>query len=110
MTDAMIDESALDELRQIMGDDFMLLVDTFISDSQRRIDDLHQALAANSAESLRAAAHSLKGSAMNFAATRLTQICQQLEQCGRFQQMDNVAELLAQVHVEFSLLVAYLRP
>ena len=110
MADAMIDESALDELRQIMGDDFSLLVDTFVSDSQRRIDDMQQALVARSSDILRGAAHGLKGSAMNFAATRLTQLCQQLEHCGRYQQLDDAPAILKKVQVEFDLLVAYLRP
>ncbi len=102
LTDQVVDEQALVELRGIMGDDFQLLIDTFISDSEQRVNALHEALATEDTELLRTSAHSFKGSALNISALRLTALCRELETRGREGHLEGAETVLAE------LLKAYL--
>lgn len=80
MTDMHIDHKVLSDLREVMEDGYLQLVQTFLDDSERRLGQLH---AAKSAEELGAAAHSFKGSSSNMGAVALAGLCQQLEERAR---------------------------
>ena len=73
----------LNELRQVMGDEFSLLIETFEVDSLVRIEEIKAAVAASDPEAIRRAAHSFKGSTGNMGATLLTELCRELEELGR---------------------------
>ncbi len=60
MFDNSIDLTTLNELKEIMGNDFSELVTVFISDSQIQLDDLKAAIAASDAETIRHIAHTIK--------------------------------------------------
>lgn len=83
MTQPPVDLAVLNELRSIMADEFQLLLDVFISDSEQRIMMIERAISTNDAEALREAAHSFKGSSLNISAAQLTEFCRQLEFMGR---------------------------
>jgi HPt (histidine-containing phosphotransfer) domain-containing protein len=78
-----LDQTATQELRNIMGNDFALLVQTFVRDSAQRIVAIRDAVKIDDADALRRAAHSFKGSAGNMGALRLADICRALEEIGR---------------------------
>lgn len=78
-----LDRAALQELRGVMGDDFVLLIQTFFKDSAMRIAAIRQAAGGGDAEALRRAAHSFKGSSGNMGAPRLSELCRALEELGR---------------------------
>ena len=65
MTDMHIDQKVLSDLREVMEDGYLQLVQTFLEDSERRLSQLH---GARSAEELGSAAHSFKGSSSNMGA------------------------------------------
>lgn len=96
-----VDESAIGELRDIMGDDFGLLVDTFVNDSAKRIDDIQAAIAEGDAVRLRAVAHGFKGSALNISARQLTEYCKQLEYMGRDDNLADADTVFQQAKQEF---------
>ncbi len=102
-----VDTKALQELREIMGDDFNQLIRVFISDSVKRLADLATAINDNNAAEVRAVAHSFKGSALNLSATGLTELCRTLEAMGREGQLTGASELLAQIEAEFKRVQAY---
>ncbi len=77
-----VDGDILDSLREIMEDDFGLLIQTFINDSKERLQQLRQASEVTCADSIRRVAHSLKGSASNVGAQALADLCFQVEQAG----------------------------
>lgn len=66
-------------LRDVMGDDFTLLIDTFINDSNERIKALAQSISQCDTDGLRRAAHSFKGSSSNVGALRLADSCRLME-------------------------------
>ncbi len=103
-----IDETALAELREIMGDDFNLLIETFVADSKLRLEAIDEAINQQDTEALRTSAHSFKGSALNISAHILTELCKELEFMGRDNEIDNAAEILAQVKVEFENVKVFL--
>jgi HPt (histidine-containing phosphotransfer) domain-containing protein len=84
MTDATehLDLDTIKELKIIMGDEYSLLLETFINDSVIRINTVAEAVAAQDPDAIRRAAHGLKGSAGNMGAVRLSLICKSLEELG----------------------------
>ena len=108
MSNAHVDENALNELKNIMGDDFSLLIDTFLNDSVSRIQAIGEAISTNDAEGLRTSAHSFKGSALNISAGLLTEHCKKLEDMGREGQLAGASDIFEAVKVEFENVKNYL--
>lgn len=103
-----VDTVSLQELRDIMGEEFSLLIDVFINDSQQRISALAAAIEACDAGEVRAIAHGFKGSALNLSALPLTELCRQLEAMGRDGQLAGAAEVFEQLVQEFERVKNYL--
>ena len=96
-----INNTALDELKSIMGDDFGLLIETFTKDSESRIEALGVAIDNQNSELLRTTAHSFKGSSSNVGAPALADYCYQLEKMARAENLVNSAGVLNRVKEEF---------
>ncbi|WP_239481999.1 Hpt domain-containing protein [Zestomonas insulae] len=86
-----------------MEDEYPLLLDTFLADSDERLRSLQGALQQADAQAVRLAAHSFKGSCSNMGATRLAVLCRQLEELGRHEQLQPAPELLARIEAEFAI-------
>lgn len=79
-----IDRTTFDELKQMSGDDFINeLIDTFLEDAPKMIAEMQTAHAANQAEVLRRAAHSMKSNANTFGAGELAALSKELEMLGK---------------------------
>ena len=79
-----IDKTTFDELKQMSGAEFIdELIDTFLEDAPRLIEEIKSALAADSADSFRRAAHSLKSNAATFGAGELSALAKELEALGK---------------------------
>ncbi len=66
-------------LRELMGADYALLVQTFLQDIERRQTDLHSALNSTSWEQLGRTAHSFRGSCADMGALALREACAEVE-------------------------------
>ena len=97
-----LDTEALDTLKEVMEDEFQLLIDTFIQDSSERLVNLQGALQRDDAEEVRRLAHSFKGSSGNIGAPHLSELCAQVEASGREAQLAGVASTLAAIETEFA--------
>ncbi len=75
-----LDNDILSTLRDVMGDDFPLLLDTFVRDSRERLQSLGACVQAGDSDGLRRGAHSFKGSSSNIGAVRLAEACRVMEQ------------------------------
>ncbi|MCJ8167945.1 Hpt domain-containing protein [Atopomonas sediminilitoris] len=102
MSEPRLDQSVLSSLKEVMEDDFPLLVETFLSDSQDRIRLLREAIATEQAPDVRNAAHSFKGSCSNMGALALAGLCKQLEECGRTAKLEPAPLLLQAIEQEFA--------
>ena len=98
MADMHIDHKVLSDLREIMEDGYLQLVQTFLDDSERRLGQLH---AARSAVELGAAAHSFKGSSSNMGAVGLAELCRQLEERTRQLPLYGIEDLINQIDQEY---------
>lgn len=96
-----LDEEALAELRDVMEDEFDILIQTYITDSRERIEALHQALSGNDQDAFAKTAHSFKGSSINIGASRLGDLCLKVEKAGREGRLDDARALLPEVEAEF---------
>ena len=74
-----LDYDAIKTLKEIMEDDFFLLIDTFFQDSDTRILTLRTLLHSTDSDAIRRAAHSFKGSCSNLGALYLADLCGALE-------------------------------
>lgn len=104
-----VDAVSLQELKSIMEDDFDLLITTFINDSVKRIETLLDAIAAQDAPAVRAAAHSFKGSALNICAPDLAELCRLMESASRENDLRDAPSLLKKIEAEFAIVASTLR-
>lgn len=93
--------SLLTELRELMEDDFVVLLQTYLDDSQVRMGSLEQAVLSHDPFQIRQSAHSLKGSSANMGAYKLASLCQLLEQLGRQSDLTGAFALLEQIKLEY---------
>lgn len=94
-----IDQATFDELKQISGEGFINeLIDAFLDDAPKMIQQMRAALAAKDAESFRRNAHSLKSNANTFGAVELGALARELEMMGRENNLDigNRLEILTE--------------
>jgi HPt (histidine-containing phosphotransfer) domain-containing protein len=80
MDESAIDRATYDELKDTAGAEFVVeLVDTFLLEAPRMLEDLRSALAAADADRFRRAAHSLKSNSNTFGAVTLGAMAKKLE-------------------------------
>ena len=80
MTAPAIDMLTFTELQETAGADFVAeLVGTFLEEAPRMLAELRRALAAQSPDTFRRAAHSLKSNSNTFGASRLAEMARELE-------------------------------
>ena len=103
-----VDEKNIAMLKDLMGEDFSALVDTFIRDSAQKIEQMNTALLAQNAEQLRQSAHGLKGSALNLSAAKLTDLCLTLENMGRDCDLTGADQLVKAIDAEYKAVTGYL--
>ncbi|MBC9250433.1 histidine kinase [Pseudomonas alcaligenes] len=109
MSDIHLDQNVLAALQDVMEDEYCVLLDTFLSDSDERQRHLHQALAAADSQALRLAAHSFKGSCSNMGAPMLAGLCKQLEEAARRERLDEAPGLIEQIEREFAIVRILMR-
>jgi HPt (histidine-containing phosphotransfer) domain-containing protein len=112
MAHGAIDMAAFEALQQTAGVEFVKeLVDTFLAEAPRMLDDLRGALAAGDADRFRRSAHSLKSNSLTFGAAKLGAMARDLELGGLdpvrradAQPLDALAQEYAQVAAALTVL------
>ena len=109
MTTERIDLNALNELKEILEDEFDHLIATYIQDTQNKLDRLKAAASiANSAE-VRELAHSIKGASINIGVMRLSELCQQMESAAVSGQVPEYQAQVAGIDEEVGHVLALLK-
>ncbi|MCU1759145.1 Hpt domain-containing protein [Pseudomonas sp. 14P_8.1_Bac3] len=101
MADTHLDRDVLSALQEVMEDEYSMLLDTFLADSEERLSLLHRA---GDAETLGATAHSFKGSCSNMGAIRLAQLCHELEQRSKEKPLQGIEQLVGEIDGEFAII------
>jgi CheY-like chemotaxis protein len=78
------------------------LIDLYLQDMPRHLQQMQDAVNRQDANLLRQAAHSLKGSSRNMGVLRLAQSCAELEKQARDGQLANAQALLAKIQADFA--------
>ncbi|MBB2495902.1 Hpt domain-containing protein [Aquipseudomonas ullengensis] len=104
MSDIHLDQNVLAALQDVMEDEYPVLLDTFLADSDERQRHLHLALDTADAQALRLAAHSFKGSCSNMGAPLLASLCKQLEEAARRERLQEAPALIEQIEREFAII------
>ncbi|MGE5650414.1 response regulator [Noviherbaspirillum sp. UKPF54] len=105
--DVIIDRRRIDQLVELQDENNPTLladiVRLFINDSPKHLENIGNALAANSAEDLVSAAHRFLSSIENLGAQRMRKHCMELERLGREGTLDGAGVLLAGLRREFDV-------
>ncbi len=84
------------------------LIQVFLDDCPRMIQDVRDAVVQTDADKLRSAAHTLKGAACNFGAEPVVESAQKLENLGKDRTLDRAAESLDSLERSLAQLVSAL--
>ncbi len=99
---ATIDAAALDDLRELGGDDFVAeVIDTFLADAPALLATLRRSLDEGNAEELRRAAHTLKSNGATLGAGDFSEHCRELEQLAKSGELQGAPDLVARVEREY---------
>ena len=100
--ETVIDTTVLDDIRDLMEDDFPDLVRCFLEDSADLIDQLDQGIARGDADSVHRAAHTLKSSSAALGALALSDRAKHLEALGRSGVLNGAAAEATAARVQFA--------
>lgn len=105
MTDDAVDMSVLtsfDDVHVNGEPDLVVeLIDLYLTDASQRLKAMRMALTLKDADSLRAIAHSLKGSSSSLGASHLAGLCDELELSANGPSPQGVNTFLTRVEQEF---------
>ncbi len=74
-----INLSSVEDARTIMQDKFPLMIEYFLEDAATYINSIDEGLAANDAEKVQAPAHTIKSSAAQIGADKVSDLAKQIE-------------------------------
>lgn len=103
-----LDSETLNTLKQVMEDDFGLLIETFKQDSADRLKKLYEVIQGTDADLIRRAAHSFKGSSSNIGAQQLSTMCAALEKKALIGDLQGLMHDVQKIEQEFLLVQAQL--
>ncbi len=105
-----IDPATFRALQDSAGAEFVTeLIDAFLQEAPRMLDELSAAQAAGSVDRFRRAAHSLKSNSLTFGATALGELARELELGAAAAVRDGAASRLAALAAEYARVAASLR-
>ena len=97
-----LDDSVLDELREVLGGEVDKIIAVYLEDSPRLIAQLERAAVGGDPIALRVAAHTLKSSSANVGARTLSDAARELEHGARDGTLDKPEALVARIVTEFA--------
>jgi HPt (histidine-containing phosphotransfer) domain-containing protein len=104
-----IDTSALDEYREVLGDEFAPffadLIETFFTTGPGFIQSMKDALTANDTELFTRSAHTLKSNSKTFGAFEFAEMAFELEQLGASKKLDGAAEKITALEGAYQQLI-----
>ncbi len=104
-----LNTETLERMKIVAGDRFSLLLHTFITNTSKLMDDLHQSLMKQDVESVAVAAHSFKSSAAQMGAENLAVLLKSLDKDAREGRLPDEARLTL-IEAEKDKVLAALQP
>ena len=101
---AVIDQQTIDQLRELMGSDFMVeLIDTYCQETGMLIEQLYQTLASRDTAAFGRCAHSIKSSSASLGALIFSQQARELEMMGKANDLSEAESKLEKLAADFVL-------
>jgi signal transduction histidine kinase/CheY-like chemotaxis protein len=97
-----LDQTMLEELREIAGDETTRIITIFLEDAPRLIGTLEKAAAIPDLDAMRDAAHTLKSSSANVGAMALSAAAKRVELGARARKLERPAVAVALVIAEYA--------
>lgn len=97
--DEIINDEQFDDMRELLEEDFVNLIQAFFTDSHERIVKLRRAQQEDDNANGYELAHALKGASANLGATQLTRLSSQLQEACRARLIGDQAGLVEDVAV-----------
>ncbi len=97
-----LDQTMLEELREIAGDETTRIITIFLEDAPRLIGTLEKAAAVPDLDAMRDAAHTLKSSSANVGAMALSAAAKRVELGARARKLERPAVAVALVIAEYA--------
>ncbi|HJV93959.1 MAG TPA: response regulator, partial [Azonexus sp.] len=98
------DSSALDNLREFLGDSISEAIRPFLEDMPGYLFELEGAIAAGNADTIRQVAHVIKGAAGNLGAQAMANAAREMEQHAEAGTLSDSSELLLRLRTEFAII------
>ncbi len=100
-----LNEDRLESLKEFSDDDdgsfIVSLFETFIVNTEPRLERIRTAVENNDHETMAREAHGIKGSSSNLGADRVAMVSRELERLGKAGEMKGCNELLKRLEIEF---------
>ncbi len=109
MMSDLVQMEELAQLKEIMEDEFDMLVSMYVEDSGKLIEEISSALQNQDAEAMRVAAHTLKGSSSNMCVSSISALAKAIEDKARENNFDGVDAALADIQQKHSEVVSILQ-
>ena len=90
--DQVLNQDTLKDLAEVMEDELGDLIQVYLQDSPERVEGIRAAAAAREVKPMIELAHTLKSTSANLGASQLTEICRQIEESAK---ADEVKEAVA---------------
>lgn len=101
-----INDSQFNELKELLEDDFVELIQNFVVDSRERLKTLQEAYTNNDNLTAYDAVHALKGACANLGATALADVCFKLQIECRERRVNSSQALIKNVEMELENVAA----
>ncbi|MDH3659937.1 MAG: ATP-binding protein [Alphaproteobacteria bacterium] len=103
---AVIDQSCLDEMRELMGDQFKAMLGIYLEDAVNYLDQIDAGLDTKDAKTIATAAHPLKSSSQEMGIVELSGIAKKIEENARLadkgeHNLAGIGPLVGQLHSSF---------
>lgn len=104
-----IDAEQLAELKDVLEDEFSVLINTYLTDAKLRLNLIQTGISNQDYESVRLAAHSLKGASANLGALVLAELCEKLEYDCKVGEYKNLTSQIRQIITELEIISVLLQ-
>lgn len=104
MEDLHLDTRMLEELKEVMQDEFQKILFTYLRDSPKRLKAMRNAITARDYKALYEAAHGLKSTSASLGANNLSEYAKQLEYMGRKEDIKEAANVFNHAVKEFGII------
>ena len=105
----LIDMDSLMMLKELLGEKFVELIETYLQDSVTRIENLKAALASGDLTAAKHEVHGLKGSSRNIGINSLADTCEVLEKQTLAGQVTDEEQQLAAIEQNFAAVAEQLK-